>query len=163
MKLEVKDIKYSIDQKLIVKGVSLGIEEGDFVGLIGPNGCGKSTLLKNIYRVYKPDSGAVYIDGRALDDMTSREVAREMSVMQQENNVEFDMTVYDMVMLGRFAHQNLWHNDKIREREIVEDAIKEVGMEGYEERSFLSLSGGEKQRTLVARALVQPYSLFIDS
>ena len=59
MKLEVKDIKYSIDQKLIVKGVSLGIEEGDFVGLIGPNGCGKSTLLKNIYRVYKPDSGVV--------------------------------------------------------------------------------------------------------
>ncbi len=161
MKLEVEDIKYSIDQKLIVKGVSLGIEEGDFVGLIGPNGCGKSTLLKNIYRVYKPDSGAVYIDGRALNDMTSREVAKEMSVMQQENNVEFDMTVYDMVMLGRFAHQNLWHNDKIREREIVEDAIKEVGMEGYEERSFLSLSGGEKQRTLVARALVQQSSLII--
>lgn len=161
MKLEVKDIKYSIDQKLIVQGVSLGIEEGDFVGLIGPNGCGKSTLLKNIYRVYKPDSGAVYIDGRDVNEMTSREVAREMSVMQQENNVEFDMTVYDMVMLGRFAHQNLWHNDKIREREIVEDAIKEVGMEGYEERSFLSLSGGEKQRTLVARALVQQSNLII--
>ena len=161
MKLEVKDIKYSIDQKLIVKGVSLGIKEGDFVGLIGPNGCGKSTLLKNIYKVYKPDSGAVYIDGRDLSEMTSKETAREMSVMQQENNVEFDMTVYDMVMLGRFAHQNLWNNDKIREREIVESAIKEVGMEGYEDRSFLSLSGGEKQRTLVARALVQQSKLII--
>ena len=161
MKLEVKDIKYSIDQKLIVKGVSLGIQEGDFVGLIGPNGCGKSTLLKNIYKVYKPDSGAVYIDGRDLSEMTSKETAKEMSVMQQENNVEFDMTVYDMVMLGRFAHQNLWNNDKIREREIVEDAIREVGMEGYEDRSFLSLSGGEKQRTLVARALVQQSKLII--
>ena len=161
MKLEVEDIKYSIDQKLIVKGVSLGIEEGDFVGLIGPNGCGKSTLLKNIYRVYKPDSGRVYIDGRETTKMLSREIAREMSVMQQENNVEFDMTVYDMVMLGRFAHQNLWNNDKIREREIVENAIKEVGMEGYEDRSFLSLSGGEKQRTLVARALVQQANLII--
>ena len=161
MKLEVEDIKYSIDQKLIVKGVSLGIEEGDFVGLIGPNGCGKSTLLKNIYRVYKPDSGKVYIDGRETSKMVSREIAREMSVMQQENNVEFDMTVYDMVMLGRFAHQNLWNNDKIREREIVENAIKEVGMEGYEDRSFLSLSGGEKQRTLVARALVQQANLII--
>ena len=161
MKLEVEDIKYSIDQKLIVKGVSLGIEEGDFVGLIGPNGCGKSTLLKNIYRVYKPDSGKVYIDGRETTKMLSREIAKEMSVMQQENNVEFDMTVYDMVMLGRFAHQNLWNNDKIREREIVENAIKEVGMEGYEDRSFLSLSGGEKQRTLVARALVQQANLII--
>ena len=161
MKLEVKDITYSIDQKLIVEGVSLGIKEGDFVGLIGPNGCGKSTLLKNIYRVYKPDSGTVYIDGREISEMTSREVAKEMSVMQQENNVEFDMTVYDMVMLGRFAHQNLWNNDKIQEKKIVEDAIKEVGMEGYEDRSFLSLSGGEKQRTLVARALVQQANLII--
>ena len=161
MKLEVKDITYSIDQKLIVEGVSLGIKEGDFVGLIGPNGCGKSTLLKNIYRVYKPDSGTVYIDGKEINEMTSREVAREMSVMQQENNVEFDMTVYDMVMLGRFAHQNLWNNDKILEKKIVEDAIKEVGMEGYEDRSFLSLSGGEKQRTLVARALVQQANLII--
>ena len=161
MKLEVKDITYSIDQKLIVEGVSLGIKEGDFVGLIGPNGCGKSTLLKNIYRVYKPDSGTVYIDGREINEMTSREVAREMSVMQQENNVEFDMTVYDMVMLGRFAHQNLWNNDKILEKKIVEDAIKEVGMEGYEDRSFLSLSGGEKQRTFVARALVQQANLII--
>jgi iron complex transport system ATP-binding protein len=93
--------------------------------------------------------------------MTSRETAKEMSVMQQENNVEFDMTVYDMVMLGRFAHQKFFHTDKVKERQIVLDAIKEVGLEGYEDRSFLSLSGGEKQRTLVARALVQQAKLII--
>ena len=161
MKLEVKEITYSIDSKLIVNGVSLGIKEGDFVGLVGPNGCGKSTLLKNIYKVYHPDSGTVYIDGRNTAEMTSRETAKEMSVMQQENNVEFDLSVYDMVMLGRFAHQKVFHTDKLKERQIVLDAIKEVGMEGYEERSFLSLSGGEKQRTLVARALVQQAELII--
>ncbi|SFB26173.1 iron complex transport system ATP-binding protein [Acetitomaculum ruminis DSM 5522] len=161
MKLDVKDIKYSIESKLIVNGVSLGIEEGSFVGLVGPNGCGKSTLLKNIYKVYKPDSGAVFIDGEELAKMNSRETAKRMSVMQQENNVEFDMTVYDMVMIGRFAHQHMFKTDKIAEREIVISAIKEVGLEGYEDRSFLSLSGGEKQRTLVARALVQKASLII--
>ena len=161
MKLEVKDITYSIDGKLIVDGVSLGIREGDFVGLVGPNGCGKSTLLKNIYKVYKPDAGAVFIDGKSTADMSSRETAREMSVMQQENNVEFDMNVFDMVMLGRFAHQKMFHNDMHAEGEIVRAALREVGMEGYEERSFLSLSGGEKQRTLVARALVQQAQLII--
>ena len=161
MKLEVKDITYSIDSKLIVNGVSLGIREGDFVGLVGPNGCGKSTLLKNIYRVYHPDSGTVYIDGKDVSTLTNRETAKEMSVMQQENNVEFDLPVYDMVMLGRFAHQRFMHTDKIKERRIVLDAIKEVGLEGYEDRSFLSLSGGEKQRTLVARALVQQARLII--
>lgn len=161
MKLEVKDISFSIDSKLIVNGVSLGIKEGDFVGLVGPNGCGKSTLLKNIYKAYHPDSGAVYIDGKSTAEMTHRETAKEMSVMQQENNIEFDLTVYDMVNLGRFAHRKMFHTDKLKEREIVLEAIKEVGMEGYEERSFLSLSGGEKQRTLVARALVQQAELII--
>ena len=161
MKLEVKDITYSIDGKLIVDGVSLGIREGDFVGLVGPNGCGKSTLLKNIYKVYKPDAGAVFIDGKSTADMSSRETAREMSVMQQENNVEFDMTVYDMVMLGRYAHQKMFGTDMVSEREKVLAGIREVGMEGFEERSFLSLSGGEKQRTLVARALVQQAKLII--
>ena len=161
MKLEVKDITYSIDGKTIVDSVSLEIEEGCFMGLVGPNGCGKSTLLKSIYRTYKPDSGAVYIDSRITDDMSNRELARELSVMQQENNVEFDMTVFDMAMLGRFAHQKMFGNDMLHERELVREALKEVGMEGYEERSFLSLSGGEKQRTLVARALVQKAPLII--
>ena len=161
MKLEVKDITYSIDGKTIVDSVSLEIEEGCFMGLVGPNGCGKSTLLKSIYRTYKPDSGVVYIDGKSTDDMTNRELARELSVMQQENNIEFDMTVFDMAMLGRFAHQKMFGNDMLRERELVRQALKEVGMEGYEERSFLSLSGGEKQRTLVARALVQKAPMII--
>ena len=71
MKLEIKDITYSINSKLIVDGVSLGIEEGTFVGLVGPNGCGKSTLLKNIYRTYQPDSGVVYIDGKSTEDRKS--------------------------------------------------------------------------------------------
>ena len=136
MKLEVKDITYSIDSKLIVDGVSLGIEEGMFVGLLGPNGCGKSTLLKSIYKVYKPDSGAAYIDGKNVAEMSARETAHEMSVMQQENNVEFDMAVYDMVMLGRFSHQKMFNNDKKKEKEIVMAAIREVGLQGYEQRSF---------------------------
>ena len=161
MKLNIENVTYSINAKLIVDGVSLGIREGEFVGLVGPNGCGKSTLLKNIYRVYQPDSGKVFIDGKDVSQMSNRDTAREMSVMQQENNVEFDMSVFDMAMLGRFAHQKMFGNDMAREREIVRAALKEVGMDGYEERSFLSLSGGEKQRTLVARALVQQAELII--
>ena len=161
MKLSIENITYSINSKLIVDGVDLGVEEGTFVGLVGPNGCGKSTLLKNIYKVYTPDSGKVYIDGKDLSELSSRETALEMSVMQQENVVEFDMSVYDMVMLGRFAHQKMFGTDMAHERQIVANAIEEVGLSGYEQRSFLSLSGGEKQRTLVARALVQQAKLII--
>ena len=84
-----------------------------------------------------------------------------MSVMQQENNVEFDMTVFDMVMLGRYSHQKMFSTNMVAEGQIVRNALAEVGLAGYDERSFLSLSGGEKQRTLVARALVQKAELII--
>ena len=161
MKLNVEKITFSVNGKLLVDGVSLGIREGEAVGLVGPNGCGKSTLLKNIYRAYRPDTGAVYIDGKDAAPMSNREQALEMSVMQQENSMEFDMTVFDMVMLGRFAHQKLFGTDMGKERNVVRAALKEVGMAGYEDRSFISLSGGEKQRTLVARALAQQAPLII--
>ena len=154
-KLETKGITYSIDGKIIIDGIDISVKEGEFVGIVGPNGCGKSTLLKNIYKVFTPDSGAAFIDGVDLSKLSNRKTAKKMSVMQQENIVDFDMTVYDMVMLGRFAHQKLFSGSSEEDREIVSEYIKEVGLSGYEKRHFLSLSGGEKQRTLLARALSQ--------
>lgn len=111
MKLETKGITYSIDGKLIIDGIDISVKEGEFVGIVGPNGCGKSTLLKNIYKVYTPDSGAAYIDGEEIFKMSNKKTAKKMSVMQQENLVDFDMTVYDMAMLGRFAHQKMFSGD----------------------------------------------------
>ena len=153
MKLETKGITYSIDGKIIIDGIDISVKEGEFVGIVGSNGCGKSTLLKNIYKVYTPDSGVVYIDGEEIFKMSNKKTAKKMSVMQQENLVDFDMTVYDMAMLGRFAYQKMFSGDSDEDREIVLEYLKEVGLEGYEKRHFLSLSGGEKQRTLLARAL----------
>lgn len=161
IKLETKGITYSIDGKIIIDGIDMSVKEGELVGIVGPNGCGKSTLLKNIYKVFTPDSGAAFIDGEDLSKLSNRKTAKKMSVMQQENIVDFDMTVYDMVMLGRFAHQKLFSGSSEEDREIVSEYIREVGLSGYENRHFLSLSGGEKQRTLLARALSQKASLIL--
>ena len=161
IKLETKGITYSIDGKIIIDGIDISVKEGELVGIVGPNGCGKSTLLKNIYKVFTPDSGAAFIDGEDLSKLSNRKTAKKMSVMQQENIVDFDMTVYDMVMLGRFAHQKLFSGSSEEDRIIVNEYIKEVGLSGYENRHFLSLSGGEKQRTLLARALSQKASLIL--
>ena len=93
--------------------------------------------------------------------MKSKELARKMSVMIQENNVEFDMNVLDMVLLGRYAHKKMLGNMTPEDYEIARKALEEVGMAEYEERSFLSLSGGEKQRILIARVLAQQTDFII--
>lgn len=161
MKLSVDNLTWSVGDKEIVSDVSLKIRKGEFVGLIGPNGCGKSTLLKNIYRVLTPDTGTILLDDDNIGGMGSKELARKMSVMIQENSVEFDMNVMDMVMLGRYAHKRMLGNMTKEDFAIARDALREVGMSDYEDRSYLSLSGGEKQRILIARVLAQKADFII--
>ncbi len=155
MKLQVEGLTYRIGETKIISNIDVSVNKGEFVGLIGPNGCGKSTLLKNIYRVLSPEHGTILLDGGEIRRMGSKELARKMSVMIQENNVEFDMSVLDMVLLGRYAHKKMLAGTDSNDLQIARNALREVGMADYEERSFLSLSGGEKQRILIARALTQ--------
>ncbi len=161
MRLSVRQLDYQIEGTTILKNISLEIREGEFVGLVGPNGCGKSTLLKAIYKTYKPQKGAVFVDGRDVCGLAPREMAREMAVMAQENSVEFDLEVMDMVMYGRYSHRKFFEGEKKEDREICLRFIREVGLAGYEHRSYLSLSGGEKQRVLLARALTQGSRLIV--
>ena len=155
MSLEVKTLDYEIRGKEILKDISLEIHTKEFVGLVGPNGCGKSTLLKNIYRTLRPTYNTVFIDGNDILKLSSRKMARELAVMAQENNMEFDFKVQDMVMFGRYSHKKFLQGDTSRDRELCAEYLAEVGLEGYENRSYLSLSGGEKQRVLLARVLIQ--------
>ena len=108
MSLEVKTLDYEIRGKEILKDISLEIHTKEFVGLVGPNGCGKSTLLKNIYRTLRPKYNTVFIDGNDILKLSSRKMARELAVMAQENNMEFDFKVQDMVMFGRYSHKKFF-------------------------------------------------------
>lgn len=159
--LSVKNLSYEIDKKLILDDISLDVKKGDFIGLIGPNGCGKSTLLKNIYRVYKPSNGAVYLDDKEIRSMHSKEVAKKLAVVSQENGVVFDFTVQQMVELGRYAHRSFLSNHTKEDKDLCEQSLRQVGMWEMRERSFLSLSGGEKQRVLIASAFARKTDLII--
>lgn len=161
MSLKVKSLDYEIGGNEILQAVSLEIQKGEFVGLVGPNGCGKSTLLKNIYRTLKPKHNTVFIDGNDVLGLSSKKLALELAVMAQENNMEFDFQVRDMVMFGRYARRKFLQGDSCQDRDLCKKLLNEVGLSGYEERSFLSLSGGEKQRVLLARALMQESSYMI--
>ena len=155
MTLNVHGVGWSVDAQRIIDDIRLSVETGEFVGLLGPNGSGKSTLLRCIYRSLKPDAGTISLDGADLLAMPPRDAARRMAVVLQEAQIQFDFTVQEMVLMGRTPHKSGFDPDTSDDWEIVADALAQVNMLDFNERSFGTLSGGEKQRVLIARALAQ--------
>jgi len=153
--VSTQDISWAVDGVPIVQDVSLGIEAGEFIGLVGPNGSGKSTLLRTIYRVLKPTGGAVFIDGNEVWKTDAREVARQCAVVTQERASDFEFTVEEVVIMGRIPHKGMLDADTKADHEIVRRSLAEMHILDFAHRSFSSLSGGEKQRVLMARALAQ--------
>jgi iron complex transport system ATP-binding protein len=163
MDLSLKNIGVTLDNKSIISGVSLDARNGEFIGIIGPNGSGKSTLLRTIYRVIKPDCGAILFDGMDLKKVKLTDSAKKMAVVGQFNHLNFDLSVLEMVIIGRSPHKGFLGADKAEDYEIALAAIHKVGMENYADRRFATLSGGEKQRVILARALAQqPQILVLD-
>lgn len=159
--LSVKDIRYEIDRRELLKGISLEIPRGSFVGIIGPNGSGKSTLLKTIYRTNKPSGGCVYLNGTEMSRMSNKEIARQMAVVAQENAVSFDFSVMEIMLIGLYAKLSLGSQTTADDTKICEDALASVGMLDFKNRSFLSLSGGEKQKVLIASAFSRDPKLIV--
>ena len=155
MTLNVHEVGWSVDARRIIDDIRLSVETGAFIGLIGPNGSGKSSLLRCIYRSLKPDAGSISLDGADLLAMSPRDAARKMAVVLQESPVQFDFTVQELVLMGRTPHKSAFDPDTIDDWEIVTDALAQVDMLDFRERSYGTLSGGEKQRVLIARALAQ--------
>ncbi|WP_073786535.1 ABC transporter ATP-binding protein [Streptomyces sp. CB01580] len=147
----------------VVHDLSLRVAAGAFVGVVGPNGCGKSTFLRSVYKAVRPHSGTVKLG--ELDVLASRpsEVFTELAVVAQFNELSFDFTVAEMVAMGRTPHKRPLEATGSHDRAIVADALRRVRMDGYADRTYQSLSGGEKQRVVLARALAQePGFLILD-
>lgn len=161
MRLEVKGLTFSYGEKDTIKDVSIQVRKGEFVGLIGPNGSGKSTVLKNVYRGLIPDQGSILLDGENLLKMSYRKSAQKMAVVGQENEVPFDFSVEEIVAMGRSPHKKIFDIDNAHDKEIVHHALEHVGMERMAKKNYLNLSGGEKQRVIIARAIAQESDFMI--
>ncbi|EST56417.1 ABC transporter [Brevibacillus panacihumi W25] len=156
MRVQAENISVTVDKKkTLLQDVGLEVLDGETVGLIGPNGSGKSSLLKSIYRVLKPEVGLITLDGEDVYRLSTVESAKRMAVVRQESSVEFDFTVREMVFMGRAPHKTLFQTDTAEDERICAEALAQVGMGDQEQRSFFTLSGGEKQRVMIARALAQ--------
>ena len=155
MKLTASDIHVELGGNEILKGIDAAIKEKEFVGIIGPNGSGKSTLLKCIYRVLKPDTGVIMLDGKPLNEYKVKDSAKALAVVSQHNYYNFEFSVQEIVMMGRAPHKKTMERDNAEDYKIVEECLEKVGMLPYRHRVFSSLSGGEQQRIILARALAQ--------
>ena len=163
MRLEAKDVNISISGKPIVQHLSIEVPDRKFSALLGANGSGKTTLLRSIYRTQKMDSGIVRLDDEDITHFSGKKLARNMAVMGQFNQINFDYTVLDIALMGRYPFHSLLEQEKELDYEMALEALDKVGMKSYRDRNFQSLSGGEKQRVVLARALTQsPKILILD-
>ncbi|WP_049564397.1 ABC transporter ATP-binding protein [Nonomuraea sp. SBT364] len=161
MKLTVAGVRVELDGRPIVQGADLEVGEGELVGLIGPNGCGKSTLLRSVYRALRPTTGLIAVDGDELVRLPSREAARRVAVVPQETPDDLDFTVAEVVHMGRTPHKRALDRTTRDDERICADALTRTGMAHAADRRYAVLSGGEKQRVLIARALAQRSGLLL--
>ncbi|GAA1302051.1 ABC transporter ATP-binding protein [Saccharothrix xinjiangensis] len=161
MRLEFAGTSVDIASTRIVSDVSLRIAPGEVVGLVGPNGSGKSTLLRSAYRVLRPSAGAALIDGEDVWGLSAREAARRRAIVTQHTALDAAFSVHEVVAMGRTPRKGLLDRDTDHDHRVVERALDDVHMRWAARRSFTTLSGGEQQRVLIARALAQEAGLLI--
>ncbi|GAA3329423.1 ABC transporter ATP-binding protein [Paeniglutamicibacter sulfureus] len=149
------DVSVGYGGKLVVKSVGLHAGPGEVVGLIGPNGSGKSTFLRTLYAALRPRAGLVVLDGQPVTALRGTELARRVAVVAQETPTDLPVSVADMVLLGRAPHRKALAAFTREDHQAVAAALSRVGARDLADRPYSTLSGGEKQRVLVARTLAQ--------
>lgn len=163
MNIKTENVNVVLEDNNILKDINIEVDNKEVVGIIGPNGSGKSTLLKCIYRVLKPSNGIVKFDYADIKNISVKESSKKLAVLSQHNNYNFDFTVKEIVLMGRSPHKKFMERDNKEDYDIVNDALKKVDMMNFKDRNFQSLSGGEQQRVILARALAQqPKCLILD-
>lgn len=161
MALKAQNITIDIHHKSIVENISIIVKSNQNVGIIGPNGCGKSTFLKSLYKIITPKIGTVFLDEMDILKEAEKRIAQNIAVVGQFNDLSFDFTVFEMVIMGRSPYKSFMQSDSKQDLLLVDEALKKVDLLAFKNRSYQSLSGGEKQRVILARAIVQNPNLLI--
>jgi iron complex transport system ATP-binding protein len=161
--LSIENVAFSFEEDPVLNGVSLELETGDFLGLVGPNGSGKTTLLRIVAGLLKPSSGNVRLMGKPLESMGRKELASRLALLPQGVNLPSSFTAWELVLMGRTPYLNFLGQEGADDVEIVERAMKIAHCLHLAGRRADELSGGERQRVLMARALAQqPRVLLLD-
>ncbi|MBE9221207.1 ABC transporter ATP-binding protein [Cyanobacterium stanieri LEGE 03274] len=153
--LSAREISLGYQNTTIINNLTLEIPAGKITILIGANGCGKSTLLKGLGRILHPSGGMVYLDGKAIQKLPSKTVAKTMGILPQNPSAPEGLTVKDLVAQGRYPHQKWWQQWSMEDEKLVNEALEITAMAEFAHRELDSLSGGQRQRAWIAMTLAQ--------
>lgn len=159
--LQTKNLTWSVDNKAIIDDISLNIKAGETIAIVGPNGAGKTSLLKCLHGEKSHYLGNIYLNGKPLNSFSSKDIAQKIAVVSQHSESAFNLTVLDIVNMGLIPHKGLFDRNTDIDTRNIEKALLKVDLLNKKHQIFSTLSGGEQQRVLIARAIVQQPDILI--
>lgn len=159
--IKVKNLSFSYGDKITLNDINLSFTKGNFYSVIGPNGSGKSTFIKNISKILSPMANSVFIEGVDISTISNKKLAQRMAVIPQDIKIEYDFTVFDVVMMGRSPYKKRFEDFNVEDKKIVEKYMKATNTWYLKDKLITELSGGESQRVIAARALTQETDIIL--
>lgn len=153
--IRTDNISYGYSDTPVLTHVSISVQQGEIISLLGPNGSGKTTLIKLILGIYRPLCGTVFFEGRSMLDITARELARRIAYVPQSHRMVFAYKVMDVVLMGRMPHKSFFFRYSDQDREAALHSLERLSISHLRDKRYTDVSGGERQLILIARALAQ--------
>lgn len=159
--ITVDNLTFAYDNRIIFNDLSVSFPQGGFCSILGPNGSGKTTLLKCIVGLLQPSGGTIMLEGKPMSEYKMMDMAKKIAYVPQYQDIVFNISVFDYVMLGRNPYQTPWEMQRAEDKDIVEAMLQKCNVWHYRDTLIQSLSGGERQRVMIARAMAQQTDIML--